>query len=283
MGLIATYDLSARYYLALGLAIATTLAAYLLLRSRVSLGLLAIREDEEAAQATGVTPLRHKLGALVMSSFFAGLAGATFAFKEVGYYASNPYGPNWTFDSLLVTFIGGVGTLTGPIVGAAFYTLVREVLAVNLVGIHQVIFGALFIVVVLALPGGLIDVWSRIERRLHRRERSDGKRVACEVTALLDKTALHISQARSWTATELVDQLQARIRTKGLRSLGGPKGDKSILLIHTDELTLNAENVAVMLTDVSFEKASTIGRVFLLLSYDPKRGGYRYFELQLAA
>jgi len=112
---------------------------------------------------------------------------------------------------------------------------------------------------------------------------SDGKRVACEVTALLDKTALHISQARSWTATELVDQLQARIRTKGLRSLGGPKGDKSILLIHTDELTLNAENVAVMLTDVSFEKASTMGRVFLLLSYDPKRGGYRYFELQLAA
>jgi branched-chain amino acid transport system permease protein len=165
VGLIATYDLGARYYLALGLAITTTLAAYLLLRSRASLGILAIREDEEAAQAAGVTPLRHKLGALVMSSFFAGLAGATFAFKEVGYYASNPYGPIWTFDSLLVTFIGGVGTLTGPIVGAVFYALVREVLAVNLVGIHQVIFGALFIVVVLVLPGGLIDIWSRIERR----------------------------------------------------------------------------------------------------------------------
>jgi len=164
VGLIATYDLSARYYLALGLAVATTLAAYLLLRSRVSLGILAIREDEEAAQATGVNPLRHKLGALILSSFFAGLAGSTFAFHQVGYYPSAPYGPNWTFDALLVTFIGGVGTLGGPVIGAAFYVLVREALAVNLVQLHPIIFGALFVGVVLALPGGLIDVWSRARR-----------------------------------------------------------------------------------------------------------------------
>ncbi len=168
VGLIATYDLSARYYLALGLAVATTLAAYALLRSRASLGMLAIREDEEAAQATGVSPLRHKLGALIVSSFFAGLAGSTFAFHQVGYYPSQPFSPSWTFDSLLVTFIGGVGTLGGPIVGAAFYTLVREVLAVNLVQVHQVIFGALFIVVVLALPGGLMDAWGTLRHRLRR-------------------------------------------------------------------------------------------------------------------
>ena len=164
VALIATYDLGARYYLALGLAVATTLAAYILLRSRMSLGILAVREDEEAAQATGVNPLRHKLAALMISSFFAGLAGSTFAFHQVGYYPSHAFSPVWTFDALLVTFIGGVGTLTGPIVGAAFYTLVREVLAVNLVQAHQIIFGALFILIVLALPGGLIDAWSRAQQ-----------------------------------------------------------------------------------------------------------------------
>ncbi len=86
-----------------------------------------------------------------------------------------------------------------------------------------------------------------------------------------------------WTATQLVDRLQARIHTKGLRSLGGPKGDKSILLIHTDEPALHADNVPAMLAGVSFAKSPTIGRVFLLFSYDPNRGGYRYLELQLAA
>ena len=108
------------------------------------------------------------MGALVISSFFAGLAGSLFAFKEVGYYPAAPFGPNWTFDALLVTFIGGVGTIAGPILGATFYILVREVLAVNLVQVHQVIFGALFIVVVLALPGGLVDLWSRLGRRFRR-------------------------------------------------------------------------------------------------------------------
>jgi ABC-type branched-subunit amino acid transport system permease subunit len=53
----------------------------------------------------------------------------------------------------------------GPVVGAVFYVLVREQLAVTLVNVHQVIFGILFIVVVLVLPGGLVDLSSRLRRR----------------------------------------------------------------------------------------------------------------------
>lgn len=96
------------------------LVAYLVLRSRFSLGLLAIREDETAAGATGVDPTRHKLGALMLSSGLAGLAGGLFAFHQVGYYPSNPFGANWTFDAVLVTWIGGGGTLIGPLLGALF-------------------------------------------------------------------------------------------------------------------------------------------------------------------
>ena len=162
--LAATYDLSARYYLALGLAAATMLAAYLLLRSRLGLGVLAVREDEAAAQATGVDALRHKLLALAISALFAGLAGATFAYYHVSYYSEFAFSPHWTFDAVLITFIGGLGTLVGPLVGAVFYVLVREQLAITLVQLHQVIFGILFIAVVLALPGGLVDAWARVRR-----------------------------------------------------------------------------------------------------------------------
>jgi branched-chain amino acid transport system permease protein len=162
--LIATYNLSQRYYLALGLAIATTGAAYLLLRSPWSLGILAVREDEGAAQATGVHVLGHKLLALGVSSFFAGLAGGVFAFQQISYYPSAPFSPIWTFDALLIAFIGGLGTLAGPVIGAIFFILLREQLAVNLVEIHQVIFGILFVLIVLIFPGGLVEAWERLRK-----------------------------------------------------------------------------------------------------------------------
>jgi branched-chain amino acid transport system permease protein len=169
--LIAAYDLPARYYLALGLALATIGAAYALLRSPWSLGILAVREDEGAAQATGVHVLRHKLLALSLSSFFAGLAGGVFAFQQISYYLSAPFSPLWTFDALLITFIGGLGTLAGPVLGAIFFVVVREQLAVNLVEIHQVIFGILFVLIVLIFPGGLVEAWERLKKISDRKEK----------------------------------------------------------------------------------------------------------------
>ena len=174
--LIATYDAAPRYYLALGLAAATTGGAYWLLRSRWSLGILALREDEQAAQATGVNVFRHKLLALGVSSLFAGFAGGAFAFQQISYYPSAPFGTLWTFDALLITFIGGLGTLAGPVIGAIFFVLVREQLATNLVEIHQVVFGILFILIVLAFPGGLVQGWQRLRALWHRTPHGGDKR-----------------------------------------------------------------------------------------------------------
>jgi branched-chain amino acid transport system permease protein len=165
VALIAQYDLSQRYYVALAVALLAMFAAFLLLRSRWSLGLFAIREDEQAAQATGVRPAAHKLAASCLSSFFAGLAGATFAFHEVSYYPAAAFSPSWTFDPLLITFIGGLGTLAGPVVGALFFVVVREQLALALGNLNIIIFGILFIVVVLALPGGLMDIVNRLRTK----------------------------------------------------------------------------------------------------------------------
>ena len=158
----AEYDVLSHYYLALGLAVVAMVFAYVSIRSRFGLGWSAVREDEEAARATGVDPLLHKLVALVASSFLAGLAGSTFALHQASFYAEFVFEPSWTFDALLITFIGGVGTTLGPFLGALFYILVREGLAVSFTQFHQIIFGVLFILIVLLLPGGLIDAWRRL-------------------------------------------------------------------------------------------------------------------------
>jgi branched-chain amino acid transport system permease protein len=158
----AEYDIVNHYYLALGLAAVSVVVAFVSITSRLGLGWVAVREDEEAARATGVDPLVHKLAALVISSFLAGLAGATFALHQASFYAQFAFEPTWTFDAVLITFIGGVGTVVGPLIGAVFYILVREQLAVSFIQFHHIIFGILFILIVLLLPGGLVDVWTRI-------------------------------------------------------------------------------------------------------------------------
>jgi branched-chain amino acid transport system permease protein len=163
--LVATYSLALRYEIALGLAVVCVAVAWAVLHSRVGLGILAVREDEQAAAASGVGSLRHKLTALCLSSLFAGLAGGLFAFYHISYYPELPFEATWTFDSVLPVYVGGIGTLWGPVVGAALYILVREQLALSLVQVHQIIFGGLFVLVVLAFPGGLIDAWSRLMRR----------------------------------------------------------------------------------------------------------------------
>src|SRR5205823_4860217 len=83
--------------------------------SRLGLGMRAIREDEEAAEASGVGALRLKLLALALSTALAGLAGGLFAYYHISYYPAHPFSPTWTFDALLITFIGGVGTVHGPV------------------------------------------------------------------------------------------------------------------------------------------------------------------------
>lgn len=165
---IARYELEPRYYLALGLALFSAAIVAILPRTRISLGILAVREDEAAAEASGVNVLQHKLIALALSSFLAGLAGGTFAYYHVSYYPSFTFSPVWTFDAVLATFIGGIGTVAGPIIGGVFFIFVRERLAVSLVEVHQIIFGALFIAVVLLLPGGLVEAWSRVRRLVAR-------------------------------------------------------------------------------------------------------------------
>jgi branched-chain amino acid transport system permease protein len=161
---ISTYHLAPRYYLFLALAVIMVVIAYWISHSKLGLGMVAVREDEEAAKASGVNTFRQKMIALIISTFLAGLAGGAFAFYQVSYYYDLPFSPTWTFDALMITYVGGVGTIVGPIIGSFFYAIFEEVFARTFPEFHVFIFGVLFIVVVLLLPGGLVEIASRIRR-----------------------------------------------------------------------------------------------------------------------
>jgi len=168
---IAAYRLTLRYYLGLGLAALAVVVGATLATSRLGLGITAIREDEDAAEASGVNALGLKLTALAAATVLAALAGGLFAYYHISYYPQHPFSPHWTFDALLITYIGGVGTLHGPVLGAVFYVLLKEYLANRWVDLHLLIFGVFFIVIVLLLPGGLVEAGERVRRLLRSRLR----------------------------------------------------------------------------------------------------------------
>jgi branched-chain amino acid transport system permease protein len=169
---ISDYQLVPRYYLFLGLTIFTISVAYLLVNSRWGLGMMAVREGEDAAESLGISALKHKLLALSVSAFLAGLVGGAFAFYHVSYYLNMPFGPEWTFDPMMMAYIGGTGTIIGPIIGSVFFVGLKQLLVWNVGEYHLIIFGTLFILIVLFLPGGLVDAWTKIRKALARRKNS---------------------------------------------------------------------------------------------------------------
>ncbi len=165
---LAIYALAPRYYLALLLAAGATAMVWWLTHSRFGHGLVTVREDEDVAESLGVHAFRHKLAAFVLSSFVAGLAGGIFSYYAVSFYPSFAFSPPWTFDPLVITYLGGVGTVWGPVIGAVFYLSLREALALRLGEWHLLIFAALFIAVVVALPGGLLEAFGGLASRMSK-------------------------------------------------------------------------------------------------------------------
>lgn len=160
---LVSYKISDRYYLFLGIAVFAVAAAYFLVKSKLGLGMMAVREEEDAAESLGVSALEHKLIALGVSAFITALGGGAFAYYHVSFYPQFPFSPAWSLDMLTMVYIGGAGTILGPIIGAVFFVALKEFLVLNVGEYHLIVFGVLFILVVLFLPGGIISIWKRIQ------------------------------------------------------------------------------------------------------------------------
>jgi len=156
------------------------LLSHALLRSRLGYYWLAIREDEEAARALGIDTFRCKMAAVVISAALTSVAGVFFAFYYNNLFPEQVFHISRSIELILAPIIGGIGTLFGPVVGAALLTGLAEGLREALdafgfdaPGIKQVFYGLCLLVVVTLLPDG---VWPPLARALRLRPREGSLR-----------------------------------------------------------------------------------------------------------
>jgi branched-chain amino acid transport system permease protein len=158
------------YYAILFLTAAAFVFCSYLLKSKAGYYWQAIRENEEAAQALGINTFRWKMLAVVISSGMTAVAGVFYAFYYNNLFPEQIFHISRSIEIILGPIIGGIGTLFGPVLGAAVLTLladgITELLAAmgwEIPGIKQVFYGVVLLVVVMFLPHG---IWPPIARKL---------------------------------------------------------------------------------------------------------------------
>jgi branched-chain amino acid transport system permease protein len=158
------------YYAMLGLCFLALLLCSWLLKSKAGYYWQAIRENEEAAQALGINTFRWKMLAVAVSSAMTAVSGVFFAFYYNNLFPEQIFHISRSIEIILGPIIGGIGTLFGPILGAAALTLLSEGITEGLAalgweipGIKQVFYGVVLLAVIVFLPNG---VWPFIAKRL---------------------------------------------------------------------------------------------------------------------
>lgn len=152
------------YYLALGLVALSTATTWLVQRSRFGLRLMAVRDAEEAAAGLGVATNRTKIAAYVLSAFLVGMTGALIALNQIIVIPENLFGLDWTIQMIVVTIVGGSGTVAGPLVGAfVIYYLIDQPLEGH-ASFSVIVTGLLLIAMVRFAPGGLWGLFERLRR-----------------------------------------------------------------------------------------------------------------------
>jgi branched-chain amino acid transport system permease protein len=147
--------LTVAYYAMFGVVAAIVLVTYRIATLPIGLRLLAIREDEVAAELNGIQTTRLKIGAFAVSALFAGLAGGIYAWQISYIDPGTVFAGSLTVRAIAMTMLGGQGTVFGPIIGGILLSGVSEALWARFPFIHTALSGVLIIAIVLFLPGGI--------------------------------------------------------------------------------------------------------------------------------
>ncbi len=169
---------AAKYLLTLSIVVVLTLVAKNLVRGRAGRSWMAIRDMDIAAEIIGIRPMRTKLTAFAVSSFYIGVAGALWAFVYLGSVEAEAFNINRSFQVLFMIIIGGLGSLLGCFLGAAFILLLPIFLnnvpgmlglplSTSLVShLEAMIFGALIVFFLIVEPHGLAQLWRTAKEKL---------------------------------------------------------------------------------------------------------------------
>lgn len=153
------------FWLAAALGLGSIAGVYLLLRSRLGLALMALRDSEPASESVGISVTRVKTWIYVAAAAAFGLVGGLIFLTKLRISPDSAVSINWSVTIVFIVVIGGIGTIEGPIVGVLLFFLLREYLA-DYGAIYMIVFGLLAIVVMLTLKGG---IWGEVQRRFDLR------------------------------------------------------------------------------------------------------------------
>ncbi|HYZ88039.1 MAG TPA: branched-chain amino acid ABC transporter permease [Myxococcales bacterium] len=146
------------YELSLILLVAATATVAWLSRSRFGAGLVAIREDEDAAQVMGINTTMYKVAALALAAFFSALAGGIHAWWITFIDPASAFDPTLNVRMVIMTLFGGAGSVLGPVVGAFVLSAVSEVLASKATSVASLFYGFVIVAAVVLMPKGILDV-----------------------------------------------------------------------------------------------------------------------------
>jgi branched-chain amino acid transport system permease protein len=146
------------YFAMIGITLLTVAASFLIKKSKFGLGLMAIREDQDAAMVLGINPARAKVITYTISSFFPAMAGAIFFFKNGIIEPTPAFDLLRSIEGLVMVMLGGFGTVSGPLVGAFVYERMSSFLITNetFSNLHLFIAGVLLLIIVLFVTAGLV-------------------------------------------------------------------------------------------------------------------------------
>jgi branched-chain amino acid transport system permease protein len=159
MGLFvqSAYQLSMTwvYYAAMVMCLGSVLLVYFLLRSKLGLALMTIRDDDVASEAMGVNIFGCKLTCFLISAFFTGTTAGILYLNAIFIQPFEAFGIGWTVKLLFIVIIGGIGTVEGPLVGAIVFVLLQQFLS-EYVGYNLIILGTVTIAVIFLAPQGIV-------------------------------------------------------------------------------------------------------------------------------
>jgi branched-chain amino acid transport system permease protein len=168
------------YYIGFAIAVCAVLMSLLIRRSRFGLRLLAIRDDEDRARGLGVPVTRIKLTSFVVSAIPIGMIGALWMFFIGQVLPQYGFDPTFDLAVALMAFLGGLGTVSGPVLGAMIVEPLQQWLTLqfNTSDLSLIVEGALFLAVILLLPRGIIPTVT--ERFKLRAARTAGQEARAE-------------------------------------------------------------------------------------------------------
>ena len=153
------------YEIFLGLVTVTLLYVRRVQHSKFGMGLASIREDEEVAQTLTINTAAVKIKAFIMSAFFPGVAGGIYAYYISYIHPDIVFDINISILIVLMAVFGGGKSWAGPLLGAALLTVVNELLSLFVrPEIARVIYGAMFMGVIIFMPDGMVAFFSRRRR-----------------------------------------------------------------------------------------------------------------------